>query len=155
ILDLVTSVVFFGDAEGEIVAQSATMLEVSVPLSAQDGELALRTHSDKTATAGGTLVQLPVRSLDTTHLMAGYEWTMTGTQLDLVRQVIFGGGHVIDDIQATSATTLRVQVPMSAESGVITLVMANGAAVESSMSLTVTSPNIPIITKIPASAKPG
>src|SRR5690606_1866170 len=37
----------------------------------------------------------------------------------------------------------------------ITLVMANGAAVESSMSLTVTSPNIPIITKIPASAKPG
>src|SRR5690606_21842120 len=66
-----------------------------------------------------------------------------------------GGGHVVDDIQATSATTLRVQVPMSAESGVITLVMANGAAVESSMSLTVTSPNIPIITKIPVSAKPG
>src|SRR5690606_20891147 len=87
--------------------------------------------------------------------MAGNELTITGTHLDLVRQVIFGGGHVVDDIQATSATTLRVQVPMSAESGVITLVMANGAAVESSMSLTVTSPNIPTINKIPVSAKPG
>ncbi len=154
-LDLVTSVIFFGDAEGEIVAQSATKLEVSVPLSAKDGELVLSTHSGKTATATLTLVQPTVSSLNPTNLMAGNELTITGTHLDLVRQVIFGGGHVVDDIQATSATTLRVQVPMSAESGVITLVMANGAAVESSMSLTVTSPNIPIITKIPASAKPG
>src|SRR5690606_18413925 len=132
-----------------------TKLEVSVPLSAKDGELVLSTHSGKTATGAVTLVRPTVSGLSPTNLIAGNELTITGTHLDLVRQVIFGGAHVVDDVQATSATTLRVQVPMSAESGVITLVTANGTEVKSSMSLVVTSPNIPVITKISTSAKPG
>lgn len=154
-LDLVVSVRFAGEVEGEITAQSATVLEVTVPLTAKEGNLVLTTHSGKTAETALSLIRPTITALNPISLMAGEAVTISGTHLDLVQSVVFAGDHRVDDVQATSTTTLRIQVPVAAVSGQITLVTINDTEILSSQTLTVTSPNIPVITKLPASAKPG
>lgn len=154
-LDLVTSVIFEGDAEGEIISQSNTALEVNVPMTAKDGDLRLHTAAEKTTRVEVSLVKPTVTALNPTSLMAGETVTITGTHLDLAHSVVFEGGHETQQLTAISATSLRVDVPLEAESGVVKLVTVNGTEVISSAPLTVATPNIPIITGIPSSAKPG
>ena len=154
-LDLVTTVVFAGDKEGAITAQSATSISVTVPLDARSGAVVLNTNSGKTAAVNVDMVLPTLNSFTPSTLMAGDQITITGTNLDLVRSVIFGGNIKVDNVVAISATTIRLNVPVTAESGVIKLITSNGSEVLSAASLTVTSPNIPVITKLTNPVKPG
>ena len=154
-LDLVTTVVFAGDKEGSITAQSATSISVTVPLDARSGAVVLNTNSGKTASVNINMVLPTLNSFTPSTLMAGDQITITGTNLDLVRTVVFGGNIVVDNVVANSATTIRMNVPVTAESGVIKLITSNGSEVLSVASLTVTSPNIPVITRLTNPVKPG
>lgn len=154
-LDLVTAVVFEGEVEGTIAEQTATRMKVVVPATAKDGAVTLQTASGKVAIAALSLVKPTLASLSPSTLVAGEEVTISGTHLDLVQHVIFGGQQRVADVTAASATTLRVRVPMAALTGYVTLVTTNGTEIVSANQLNVSSPNVPVIVSMPSSAKPG
>lgn len=154
-LDLVTGVVFAGDAAGTILTQSATSIEVTTPMNAADGAAVLNLNSGKTvSTASISFIKPTLTSLAPLSLTAGDKVTITGTNLDLVRKVNFGGNQSVN-ITPTSATSFDVNVPMTAVTGAVTLVTSNGAQVTSTDILTVAAANKPVITTINSSVKPG
>jgi len=154
-LDLATKVTFAGGVDATIVSQTATKIDVTVPMTAMDGTVVLSTNSGKTAeSAAITLVKPTFTSFAPLSLVAGDIVTISGTDLDLVKKVDFGAGLIVDVTNAT-ASSFTVPVPMAAKGGKITLVTANGTQIVSSESLTVISPNKPVITAITPSVKPG
>jgi len=154
-LDLATKVTFAGSVDGTIVTQSATKIDVTVPMTAVDGTVVLSTNSGKTAeSAAITLVKPTFTSFAPLSLVAGDIVTISGTDLDLVKKVDFGAGLIVDVTNA-STSSFTVPVPMAAKGGKITLVTVNGTQIVSSLSLTVISPNKPVITAITPSVKPG
>jgi hypothetical protein len=154
-LDLATKVTFGGAVDGVIVSQSATKIDVTVPMTALDGTVVLSTNSGKTAeSAAITLVKPTFTSFAPLSLVAGDNVTISGTDLDLVKKVDFGAGLIVDVTNA-SATSFTVPVPMAAKGGKITLVTVNGTQITSAGTLTVISPNKPVITAITPVVRPG
>ena len=155
-LDLVVGATFGGDVTGVILSQSATQLEVTVPLTATDGKVILTTISGKTAeTEAITLVKPTISSIAPLALMAGNDITITGTHLDLVRKVTFVGGLSVD-VTPASATSFTVTVPPAAVgTAAIVMTTTNGTEVTSSAQLAIEAANKPVITGINASVKPG
>ena len=154
-LDLATKVTFGGAVDGVIVSQSATKIDVTVPMTALDGTVVLSTNSGKTAeSAAITLVKPTFTSFAPLSLVAGDNVTISGTDLDLVKKVDFGAGLIVDVTNA-SATSFTVPVPMAAKGGKITLVTVNGTQITSAGTLTVMSPNKPVITAITPVVRPG
>lgn len=155
-LDLVIGATFGGDVTGVILSQSATKLEITVPLTATEGKVILNTNSGKTAeSAVLTFVRPTISGIAPLALVAGNDITITGTNLDLVSKVKFGGGLSVDVTNAT-ATSLKVTVPMAATSGKITLITTNGTEIESTDALSVEAANKPVITGVsPSTLKPG
>ncbi|MBG8554194.1 RCC1 domain-containing protein [Hymenobacter guriensis] len=69
---------------------------------------------------------------------AGTLVTITGTNLNTVRGVRFGGSSELAPITAQSATSLTVQVPVGAASGVLTLTTSNGVVLTTATAFTYT-----------------
>ena len=154
-LDLV-SAIKFGDLEAVISEKSATKIILTVPEKASATVARLFTLSTKTVdTPALTYVVPAITSLNPAALMAGTDVTITGTNLDLVKQVKFTGSSKIVDVVPASATSLVVAVPTDATTGVVTLITLNETEVVSAMSLDVSPADIPVVTGMPASIKPG
>ena len=154
-LDLATSVVFGGGGTGTIVSQSATSIVVTPPTAGVDGTVTLNTNSGKSVVSDNlTFVKPVISSVAPLALTAGDNITITGTDLDLVKQVKFKEGLVVN-VTPTSATSLTVATPDAAVSGTFTLVALNGAQVTSSDALTLSSANKPVILTLPAAVKKG
>ena len=154
-LDLVTTAVF-GAVEGKITAQSATSITVTVPMTAVDGAVVLNTNSGLTATSAAlTMVKPTFTSITPLALTAGDKVTIAGTDLDLVRKVIFLGGSVAVT-PAIGATSLEVTVPTTcAGTGVITLETVNGTKVASTDQLAIKAATTPAIISITPAVAPG
>lgn len=154
-LDLVTNINFPNvDNAVNIASKTATQLTINVPVEAADGEIVLNTNSGKTVEAAYTTAKSTITNITPTNLVAGNDITITGTNLDLVRSVTFGGG-VNASITPTNATSFKVTVPTTATSGTVKLDLVNKASVTSSISLNVTPSSNPVIASMPSSAKPG
>jgi len=155
-LDLVTSVTFAGSVDGTIATKSETSIEVTVPMTAVDGAIVLNTNSGLTATSAAlTMVKPTFTSISPLSLTAGDKVTITGTDLDLVRKVIFVGGTVAVT-PAAGATSLEVTVPTtSAGTGSVTLETVNGSKVVSSDQLTIKASTTPAIISITEAVAPG
>jgi len=155
-LDLVIGATFGGGVTGVIQTQSATKLEVTVPLTATEGKVVLNTNSGKTAeTEAITYIKPTISSIAPLALMAGGDITITGTDLDLVRKVTFVGGLTVE-VTPSSATSFTVTVPPACVgTAAITLETTNGTQVTSADQLAVEAANKPVITKLPSSVKPG
>lgn len=154
-LDLVKSVGFTGGVDGVISAQSATSLEVTVPLTATDGVATLNTSSGHTATTTAlTMVKPTITGLSTLLLTAGDKITISGTDLDLVRKVHFTGGSAA--ITPASANSFEVEVPGTCVgTGSVTLETVNGTQVASTDQLTIKASTTPAIISITPSVAPG
>lgn len=155
-LDLVTSIVFGGDNAGTIVSKELDKLVATVPLATTLDLLTLNLASGKTVSSNVPLdlVSPTISSLAPTEIKTNADLTITGTDLDLVVEVIFSGGAAV----VTSSTTeneLVVTVPPGTENGEITLVTTNGSQITSTESLTILASNVPLITGFPEIAKPG
>jgi len=88
-LDLVESIKF-GDIEGQINAKSETEISVIVPETANSKVATLVTFSTKTInTPEFSYVKPKITALSPNSLMAGSELTVNGSDLDLIRKVIF------------------------------------------------------------------
>ncbi|MFT3752481.1 MAG: glycan-binding surface protein [Paludibacter sp.] len=155
-LDLVTNVTFVGGVDGTIISKSATSIEVTVPMTATDGAVVVNTNSGLTASSAAlTMVKPTFTSISPLSLTAGDKVTITGTDLDLVRKVIFLGGTV-SVTPASGATTLEVTVPTTtAGTGSVTLETVNSSKVVSSDQLTIKAATTPAIISITQTVSPG
>ncbi|WP_167616545.1 glycan-binding surface protein [Maribellus sediminis] len=154
-LDLVSAVTFSGDAGGTIVNQSATEIQVTVPAEAVTGPVTLSTLANKSVASDElSLVKPTISLIEPLSLIAGNDITITGTDFDLVKAVIFNSNLSVD-VTPDSETSITVTVPEAAESGTIKLVTINGDQVESTESLEITTPNTPVITSMPEMVYPG
>ena len=126
-LDLVTGLDFqnstaadFAFADGKITA--------TVTEAAQEGEIVLHLANGKTVTADLTLVRPVITAYSANPASAGSEMTITGTDLDLVAAVTFGGDIKVD-VKADE-TSITVSVPTAAENGVLVMNLKNGENVD-------------------------
>jgi hypothetical protein len=147
-LNWVTSVTFNdGKVVTTFVNQSKNQLEVTVPEDAQTGPLVLSyggTDSNFVETADTLHVTLPiVTAVSPNPIKHALNVTLTGTDLDLVKQVKFTGvATPVTEFVSQSATSLVVKVPGEATKGVITVVAASGVSTLSSQKLDLIMPAI-------------
>lgn len=154
-IDLITVATFGGSKVGTISNQTVTSMDVTLPLDATDGAIVFSTNSGKTVSGAAlTFIKPTITLIAPLALTAGETITITGTDLDLVRKIIFGGGLSVD-VTPASATSFTVSVPMAAISGTITLVTTNATQVVSTSSLAVAAANKPVVTGMTSSVKPG
>jgi len=142
----------------EFISQTRTQLVVTVPETAKTGPIAI--------SAGGTepltvetevdlIVTLPdVTSLAPANIKHSGNLTLTGTDLDLVQEILFPGGTTIAkaDFESQSATSLVVTVPNNALNGALTLTVASGLKVVTENEISII---LPIVTEFSANSSPG
>ena len=137
-----------------VVSKSMTQLVVKVPDDAQTGPLILHyggTDSADIQTADTLKVTLPVStSLSPNPIKHGTDLTITGTDLDLVKKVIFTGVSTpVTSFVSQTATQLVVKVPASTTKGKIKLEAASGVQTTSTADLDVVLPAITTMTPNP------
>jgi hypothetical protein len=147
-LNWVTSVTFNdGKVANSFVSQNKNELVVTVPADAQTGTLVLAyggTDSSIVETTDTLHVTLPiVTSVSPNPIKHASNVTLTGTDLDLVKQVKFTGvDSPVDSFVSQSATSLVVKVPGAATKGAITVVAASGVSTTSTQQLDLIMPSI-------------
>lgn len=155
-LDLVTSVTFGGGKTGEVTAQAAEEMTVTVPIDATEDVVTLSTQANKSVTSTSILplVQPGFASIAPLEARANEEVTITGTDLDLVTEIVFADGTTVS-IQNAGETEIRFLVPPGVTTGPLTLVTTNGSQIVSEESLAILASNVPIVSSMPTLAKPG
>ncbi|HJV77293.1 MAG TPA: glycan-binding surface protein, partial [Paludibacter sp.] len=155
-LDLVKSVTF-GAVDGKIIAQSETSIDVTVPMTAVNGVVVLNTNSGLTATSAAlTMVKPTFTSISPLSLTAGETVTIAGTDLDLVRKVIFVGGLTVNVTPSVGAASLNVVVPTTGVgTGPVILETVNGTQITSTDQLAIIASTKPAITSITHAVAPG
>ena len=148
-MELVTTITFPGMEEAvEPASKSATEVKVAMPAAAISGDLLLNTASGTSVPVAIATLKPEFMSFDNDAVSLGGDVTIQGKNLDLVVKVVYTGGAEVEVIPA-SATELTVEMPtMGTESGVLTLVMANGESVETGK-LTINAPEFCYIPVLP------
>lgn len=130
------------------VSQTEKQLVVKIPNDAQTGPLVLAYAGTKPGsfqTEDTVKVTLPAITSLSPNPAVKHQTNLTinGTNLDLVREVIFSGVSApVTTFVSQSATQLVVKVPASTTKGKITLKVASGVTVQSTMELGVVLPAI-------------
>ena len=136
------------------VSQALDKLVLTVPADAQTGPLVIfysGTDSMSVQTKDTLKVALPVATaLSPNPVKHAENVTITGTNLDLVKQVMFTGVTApVTSFVTQTATQLVVKVPGAAQSGKLTFVAASGVQTVSTMNLDVLLPTITDMTPNP------
>ena len=154
-LDLVTGVTFSGDASAEFTYSTETgNLTATIPSAAVDGAVTLLTAAEKSvATEEITLVKPVITGFGSAEVMAGDDFTVAGTDLDLAASVTLNG--VECEFVIDSETQLTVTTVLTSSTGKVKVTAANGDEAESSDELTVSHNTVTNVTGITASAAPG
>jgi Surface glycan-binding protein B xyloglucan binding domain/IPT/TIG domain len=123
-LDLVREVAFPGSAKiTTFDSQAADKIVLKVPADAKDGEIKLVAQSlVETAVTVGLQMLLPtVSGLSPNPVKPGTTVTISGTNLDLVTSVGFGGGKSGTIQSGGTASSITVSVPVDAQTGTLQL----------------------------------
>lgn len=140
------------------VSKSLTQLVVKVPLNAQTGPLVIYyggTKPGEVQTADTLKVTLPlIVSLAPNPIKHADNLTITGTNLDLAKKIIFSGvATPVTAFVSQTTTQLVVKIPAAATKGKLTLEAASGVQTISAMDLDVVLPSI--ATMAPNPIDPG
>ena len=155
-LDLIDHVIFGGNKQGTIKAGgTATQILVTVPNDAITGVVTFVTKAAKEVNGPNLTIIDPIfTSFSPTSAKPNTDITITGTDLDIVVDVVFTG-DIKGTIGARTETQMTVTVPVGAKTGKITLVAKNGTRVQSAIDITVLT-NLPNFTSFtPSSGTPG
>ncbi len=122
-LDLVLSVKLGGgkviEAE-DFDTHSATQIVISVPEDTKDGKVIMVPASGVEVTSAADLVMvIPTVAVTPVTLKNGQDITVTGTNLDLISSVVFGGNKQGTIKAGGTATEILVTVPDDAVDGVV------------------------------------
>jgi len=146
-LNLIKSVVFPNKkAQNVFVSQSREKLELLIPEDAQTGKIVLSNgmpdpiliESDSTL----NVIAAKATKLSPIPVKAGATLTIEGTDLDLVKAVIFGGNNKVNAFISQTATKIEVLVPANAQDGNVNLEMASLVTTSSSEVLEMVVPTI-------------
>lgn len=133
-LDLVKSVTFPNSEELKTFeSQTATQIVIKVPNTAKDGKLTVTALSGVvTETEVAVKIILPaVTSAMPQPVDIGAAFTLIGTNLDLVKEVIIPGVTAgVTNFTSQSATQIVLDVPVGAFKGAIKLMTIHGFLVE-------------------------
>ena len=147
-MDQVVSLSFPGvDDAVEPATLSATELTVAFPAMAQSGDLVLNLKSGKTVAVAISTAKPEVQAYTPAEVPAAADFTMKGKNLDLMVGITFTGGTFVK-VEGATATEYTLEAPATAQSGALTLHMANGETVEAP-ALTVKAPECAYITVQP------
>jgi len=140
--DLVNKVTFGGNKMPDVftVNNEKTSITVTVPTDAADGPVVLTAFSGVTVSSATDLVMLvpTITSIAPTSVYADDTVKITGTDLDLVSAISFGGGkQPAQMVPGGTATEIKVLVPGNAKDGTIILTTLANKTVESTESLTI------------------
>ena len=143
-MDLAREVVFSGGSKVNIFgAQELGKIELTVPADAKDGPVKLVAASlvEVTSSEGLVMVVPNIGGISPNPAKPGGSVTVTGTNMDLVTKVTFGGGKT-GNITGGTATQLEVDVPLDATAGALTFTTAADKTVTSPSSLGMIKPTI-------------
>lgn len=129
-LDMIKTVIFAGGVEIDvadfILNGDNTTLTVTIPATAQSGDVVLVDYAGKEYTPGSIEMTAPSGlSVSPSPVKAGNELVISGEDLDVVTTVNFPGANNAGFAYADGSITVTA-VPFTATEGDITLVMANG-----------------------------
>ena len=147
-LNWVTKITFARDKVVQtFISKSMNQLVVTIPVDAETGPVILSyggTDSANLQTKDTLKVTLPVAvSLTPNPVKHQTNLTITGTNLDLAKQILFTGVSTpVTTFISQSATQLVVKVPAATQKGKVKLVAASGVTSVSSMDLDVLLPGI-------------
>lgn len=129
-----------------------TGITVTVPATAKDGKVTLVAKSGVQVQSASslTLVAPTITTVAPNPVKNGATLTVTGTNLDLVTGVAFGGG-VAGTISTQSATSLVLTVPLTAVDGPVVLSTNSGKTVTSA-AITYVKPTITSIAPLALTA---
>ena len=120
----------------DFVSQTQSEIVVTVPWEASTGPLVLQGGGAEPLTVeteDSLVVTLPVvASVTPTSVRHMEEITISGTDLDLVREIVFPDGSMVtgvDSLPSASETSIVVNVPATAVDGQIVLVAYSGVQV--------------------------
>lgn len=149
-LDLVTA----GSLAGTELALdvSEKSVKFTIPAEANDGAVTLTLANGKTVeTEAVELVKPVITSVAPLELYAGDEnVTVKGEDLDLVVGAQLGGKDVEIKEGAADASSLELVTTLTSISGKVSLVLANGAAVESAEEVSVKYHSLVIVSEMPS-----
>jgi hypothetical protein len=136
------------------VSRSLTELVLKVPENAQTGTLMLSTGGTEPMeiiTENNLVVTLPVATgISPNPIKHADNLTITGTNLDLAKGIIFTGvPAAVTSFVSQTPTQLVVKVPGGARQGKVTLVAASGVTTETTAQLTMILPAVTAITPNP------
>lgn len=156
-LDLVTNV-WFDELQASF-EYAGDKLSVEVPETAVAGAIKFVTASTKDISIDGITYVIPaISSVAPLNITAGDDITITGTNLDLVREIIFKSGEATASVilsSAPDASLLKIKSPFVATDGPIELKTINGTRVISAQSLTISPALLAVVTEMPEAIKPG
>ncbi len=156
-LDLVTTVSFpaaDGTVDAEIASKNTSELKVSVPATAQGGNLTLALANGKQVSVTCVVKAATVAAVSPQSLMAGERLVIRGTDLDLVASITFPTDQTVEakDMKVTSQAIV-VTVPSGAAGTGFVMTQKNGIKVENK-TLVVRPSTDPTLTNVPT-GNPG
>ncbi|QGY44076.1 cell shape determination protein CcmA [Maribellus comscasis] len=152
-LNLVKEIIFtdriaIGDTA--FTSQSRKELKLVVPQEAQTGKIAISNGAEEPIiiySSAELTVTLPAfATISPNPVKAGSSLTITGTNLDLVKQIVLGGDKTIAEFISHSETTIELSVPEDTQDGKITMFPASMVGVESSEDLMLVLPTVAVST---------
>lgn len=151
-LDLVTKL-DFPNAAGVEFTFAEGLITATVPEIAKEGDITLSLANGKTVTADLTLVAPTITAIAPEEITAGDSFTVTGTNLDLVKSVAID--KVACEFTLDSETQITVVSDALAQIGKVVLTLKNGTKVTSDSAITVNAAGKVNVTSMPASISVG
>ena len=150
-LNLIKEVIFTDRVsvlKAAFISQSRTELKLKVPAAAQTGKIAISNGADVPiviySTAGLTVTIPGLTAMTPNPVKAGTALTITGTNLDLVKSILFGGSKSVTTFTSQTLTQLVVNVPVDTQDDTLRLIPASGVKVKSGAPLVMVVPTVSV-----------